>query len=93
MTDNKRVVSEHGISVLIMPSQNYDEAMECIVERQLNRGFSLVREKEEEKFSLRFNEYIEMGNLKIFSTEKPECIAVEIASKLGSHSAYRTELK
>jgi shikimate kinase len=91
--ENKRVLSEHGFSVLIMPSRNYDEAMECIVDRQLNRGFSLVRKKEEEKFSQRFNEYIEMGNLKIFSMEKPECIAVKIASELDKRSAYRPEVK
>ncbi|POP44686.1 shikimate kinase [Superficieibacter electus] len=81
--NNKKVVSENGFSVLLMPSQDYDEALKCIVDRQLQRGFSLVREKEEEKFSQRFNEYIETGNLKIFSMEKPECIAVKIANELN----------
>jgi len=86
---NRSVVSEQGFSVLIMPSRDINEAMECIVERQLNRGFSLTRKKEEEKFSKRFNEYIEMGNLKIFSMEKPEVIAAKIASELDGRSAYR----
>ena len=85
--DNKKVVSESGFSVLVMPSQNYDEAMKCIIDRQLNRGFSLLREKEEEKFSQRFNDYVDMGNLKIFSMEKPEYIAAKKASELGKRSA------
>lgn len=87
---NKKMVRENGFSVLIMPSQNYDEALKCIVDRQLSRGFSLDRKKEEEKFSQRFYEYINMGNIKIFSMEKPECIAVKIASELGKRSTYRS---
>lgn len=82
VNDNKRVVRENGISVLIMPSPNYDEALNCILDRQLNRGLSLVKEKEEEKFSQRFYEYIAMGDLQIFSMEKPEHIAVKIANEL-----------
>ncbi|WES68339.1 shikimate kinase [Superficieibacter sp. HKU1] len=83
---NKRMVRENGFSVLLMPSPNYNEALECIIDRQLNRGFSLVREKEEEKFNQRFHEYVRMGDLKIFSMEKPECIALKIASALNSRS-------
>jgi shikimate kinase len=71
-----------------MPSRHYEEALECILDRQLNRGFSLVREREKEKFSLRFREYLDMGNLKIFSMEAPESIAYEIANQLGQRSAY-----
>ncbi|WP_194207414.1 shikimate kinase [Superficieibacter sp. 1612_C1] len=92
VNDNKRVVRENGISVLIMPSPNYDEALNCILDRQLNRGLSLFKEKEEEKFSQRFHEYIEMGDLQIFSMEKPDRIAEKIANELSSRYAYRLNL-
>ena len=88
---NRRVVIEQGFSVLLMPSQDYHEAMKCIVYRQLTRGFSLVGKKEEEKFRKRFREYIELGDLKIFSMEKPELIAAKIADQLGMRSAYPSE--
>lgn len=89
--NNRRVVSEQGFSVLLMPSQDYNEAMKCIVYRQLTRGFSLVRKKEEEKFGKRFSEYIELGDLKIFSMAKPELITAKIADQLGMRSAYPSE--
>ena len=78
--------------MLIMPSPNYDEALNCILDRQLNRGLSLFKEKEEEKFSQRFHEYIEMGDLQIFSMEKPDRIAEKIANELSSRYAYRLNL-
>ncbi|CAI0775184.1 MAG: shikimate kinase [Serratia proteamaculans] len=85
---NRKLINIHGFSVLLMPSRHYEEALECILDRQLNRGFSLVREREKEKFSLRFREYLDMGNLKIFSMEAPESIAYKIANQLGQRSAY-----
>lgn len=79
---NKKIVNESGFSVLLMPSKNYQDALECILNRQLNRGFSLIREKEEEKFNQRFYEYLQLGDLKIFSMEEPESIAAKIANEL-----------
>ncbi|EPH0093478.1 shikimate kinase [Pluralibacter gergoviae] len=84
--NNQRIVRESGFSVLIMPSKNYDEALECIVARQINRGLSLVREKEVTKFSQRFDDYMSMGNLKVFSMEKAECIAIKIVNELTSRA-------
>lgn len=81
--NNRKVVRERGFSVLLMPSADYDEAATCIIERQLNRGLSLLREKEEQKFSQRFKEYIALGHLKVFSMEHPQRIADKIASELG----------
>lgn len=79
---NKKLISESGFSVLFMPSNNYQEALECILSRQLNRGFYLIREKEEEKFNQRFYEYLQLGDLKVFSMEEPELIAAKIANEL-----------
>ena len=84
---NRKMVSEQGFSVLLMPSQNYAEALGCIINRQLNRGFGLVREKEELKFSQRFDEYSQMGDLKIFSMQAPELIAAKIVDELATRSA------
>jgi shikimate kinase len=84
---NRKMVSEQGFSVLLMPSQNYTEALGCIINRQLNRGFGLVREKEELKFSQRFDEYSQMGDLKIFSMQTPELIAAKIVDELATRSA------
>lgn len=85
---NRKLIKTNGFSVLLMPSRHYEEALECIMDRQLNRGLSLVREKEQEKFSLRFHEYSDIGNLKIFSMEAPEFIACEIANQLGRRPAH-----
>jgi len=87
--NNKKVVNEKGFSVLLMPSRHYDEALLCIIDRQLKRGFSLQREKEEKKFNHRFYEYIKMGDMKIFSMDKPEEIAAKIANELNRRSVYR----
>lgn len=78
--NNKKLVSEHGRSVLLMPSRHYDEALKCILERQLKRGFALTKSSEEEKFRQRFYEYIELGDIQVFSMEEPERIAFQIAS-------------
>ncbi|HBQ3113324.1 shikimate kinase [Klebsiella pneumoniae] len=80
---NKKLVREKGVSVLLMPSRNYEEALACIIDRQLNRGFSLVREKEEKKFFQRFHEYLDTGDLNIFSMAEPEYIAKKIVSELS----------
>ncbi|EPC4490665.1 shikimate kinase [Serratia liquefaciens] len=86
--DNRNRVSANGFSVLLMPSRNYDESLECILNRQVNRGFSLVREREQEKFRQRYHEYIELGNLKIFSMGDPEYIAAKIERALSKRSPH-----
>lgn len=82
---NKKLVSENGRSVLLMPSHNYNEALQCILERQLKRGFSLTKHGEEAKFRQRFYEYIALGDIQFFSMEEPECIAFQIANLCINH--------
>lgn len=65
-----------------MPSNNYQEAFECILNRQLYRRFFLIRDKGEEKFNLRVYEYFQLGNLKVFSMEEPRLIAAKITMSL-----------
>lgn len=83
ISHNRKMISEHGLSVLLMPSACYEAALECILARQLSRGLFLKRETEERKFQQRFYEYLQLGDLKIFSMETPENIADEIAGLLS----------
>jgi len=68
-----------------MPSRHFEEAMACIVNRQLQRGFSLVREKEQQKFSQRFYPYLALGNIQIFSMAEPDAIAREMQRALTQY--------
>lgn len=79
ISHNREMISEHGFSVMLMPSACYEVALECILARQLNRGLFLKRETEERKFQQRFYEYLQLGDVKIFSMQTPESIAAEIA--------------
>lgn len=71
---NRVRVRESGRSILLMPSKDVDVACRCIVERQLKRGFGLVREKEEVKFRQRFTDYMTLADIQIFSMASPEAI-------------------
>ncbi|AZT39599.1 shikimate kinase (plasmid) [Salmonella enterica subsp. enterica serovar Karamoja] len=82
---NRRIVEQRGMSILLLPSQNDIESLECIVKRQLQRGFSLTKEKEEKKFSQRFYEYIKLGDIKIFSMDTPEKIAHLVFDEIKNH--------
>lgn len=82
---NRQRVRESGFSVLLMPSRDENEACRCIVERQLTRGFGLVKEKEEAKFRQRFAEYMTLGDKQIFSMDAPDVIAQNIALFLSHH--------
>ncbi|WP_432700484.1 shikimate kinase [Kluyvera cryocrescens] len=80
---NRQRVLEYGVSVLLMPYQNVDDACRCIVERQLTRGFDLERHQEERKFRQRFTEYTTLDAVQIFSVSSPDDIAEQIVQKLA----------
>lgn len=79
---NRQQVHEWGLSVLLMPSRNIEEACRYVVERQLRRGFGLSRDKEAYKFCQRFGEYSQLGDVQIFSMASPEAIASLISDTL-----------
>lgn len=79
---NRQRVRECGRSILLMPSKDIDVACDCIVTRQLKRGFGLVRDKEEAKFRQRFTDYMALGDIQIFSMAPPEAIMHKILSTL-----------
>lgn len=80
---NRKRVAESGTSVLLMPSRDFQQAANCIVERQLQRGFGLKRESEIAKFSQRFELYLLSGDVQIFSMAAPEVIAASIFDELN----------
>ncbi len=67
-----------GKSILLLPSKDINKSTKIIVKRQLSRGFGLNKKREEEKFRLRYPIYKNHGDIKIFSTEKPETIVERI---------------
>lgn len=79
---NRQRVRESGRSILLMTSKDIDIACRCIVERQLNRGFGLVREKEEVKFRQRFADYMALGEIQIFTMDTPQAITHKIIDVL-----------
>jgi shikimate kinase len=79
ISKHKKTIEETGLSVMILPSESFEECRDIIVERQLSRGFGLKREKEIKTISERFDLYKNYGDIKIFSCENPDIIAMRIA--------------
>ncbi|MBU1167450.1 shikimate kinase [Patescibacteria group bacterium] len=75
---HKQSLRELGISILLLPSKSLDECTRIVVQRQLSRGFGLKEDREKTKFIQRFPIYKKLGDIKIFSHEKPEIIAEQI---------------
>lgn len=75
-----------GISILLLPSTSMEESAHIVVSRQLSRkleGATLHRQQEEEKFKSRFPKYQQFGDIKIYSTKKPEIIAEHMREELN----------
>ena len=88
---HKQTLKELGISVLLLPSESLDEGVEIVVKRQLSRGFDLKEDREKTKFIQRFPIYKKLGDIKIFSHEKPEIIAGRM--KIGIAFYNKEKLK
>ncbi len=79
---HKQTLEDQGISVLLLPSEALNESMEIVVKRQLSRGFGLKENREKTKFIQRFPIYKELGDIKIFSHDKPEIIAKQMKKEI-----------
>lgn len=79
---NRQLVSSAGYAVLILPSQDAEEACRITVERQLCRGLGLNPQRERQKFMARFHAYCELGQFQVFSQGSPEDIAAAIGDRL-----------
>ena len=79
---HSKILKERGKSIMIMPSRLQDECVNIIVKRQLARGFGLKEEREREKINSRFLVYKKLGDIKIFSNNKPKNIAKKMKNQL-----------
>ncbi len=79
---HKQTLKEQGVSVLLLPSDSIDESTEIVVKRQLPRGFGLKEDRERTKFIQRFPTYKKLGDVKIFSQDKPKIIAEQIKKEI-----------
>ena len=80
---NRALVRATGYSILLLPSGDVDRASEIVVQRQLGRGFGLEAGREERKFRARFPQYMQHGDMQVFSESAPSVIARAIAERLG----------
>lgn len=78
-------ISSNGISIRLLPSEDKQKTEEIIVERQLKRGFGLIRGKEVNKIRRRFDAYKDLGDIKIHSHEEPEKIADRIILMIDNY--------
>jgi len=83
---HKKPLKENGITILLLPSKSLDESMEIVVKRQLLRGLGLNKKREEIKFIQRFPTYKDLGDIKIFSYDKPEIIAEKMKNKIEEYN-------
>ena len=72
---NASALSEHGVSILLLPSRSLEESVEIVVSRVLARRPWLDREKETRKIMDRYPRYVQHGDIKIFSADSPTGIA------------------
>ncbi|HCB1498579.1 TPA: shikimate kinase [Klebsiella michiganensis] len=84
VASNRQLVRQAGYSILLLPSEDIDIATRIVVERQLARGFGLVREKEEAKFRQRFKEYYGLADCWVISSEEPERVAERVGEKVAA---------
>lgn len=87
--DLEELVSKHaktlnttGISILLLPSTDKNEAIKIVGKRQISRGIGLKEEQERRKIEDRYSKYLEFGDIKIFSKDRPESISEEMFSNL-----------
>jgi len=79
---SRALVAAHGVTVLLLPLQHRDTAMEIVVARQLLRGFGLVAAREREKFLARIDHYHALADIAVYSQEVPMSIAQLVANRL-----------
>jgi shikimate kinase len=70
-------------SICLLPSRDFEKAVEVIVRRQLTRPFSRDRQREEDVIRDRYSTYAGLGDLVVFSTAPSNEIARTVAHHLG----------
>ena len=80
---NQARVRAAGTSIRLLPCEDLEVATRIVVARQMGRGIGLEAEREAAKFPRRFADYLDQGDLRIFSAAAPTKIAAEMARALG----------
>lgn len=80
--DNRTLVKRYGVSVLVMPSPQFEESLGIVVNRQLERGLYTDRDFQVQIFTARFQPYLDLADIRVFSTLSPREIAHEITTLL-----------
>lgn len=75
---NRSLATDEGECILLLPSLDYYEAEDIVVQRQMLRGFNLNEDKERAKFSERFHDYLEITQNRIVSAEMPTIVAQKV---------------
>jgi len=71
-----------GTSILLLPTEDIEEAVKIIVARQLKRWDDTTVEIEEDRFRNRFPKYSQYGDIRIYSIDPPANIAKIVIDKL-----------
>ncbi|MDO8377506.1 shikimate kinase [Phenylobacterium sp.] len=87
LTANRNAVRAAGTSIRLLPSADLAEASRIVVARQMGRGFNLDEARETAKFARRFADYMDQGDIRIFSAAAPAQIAAEVVAALTSDCA------
>src|SRR3989339_1657251 len=85
-TKHRQALKEVGVSILLLPSRSLDISTEIVIKRQLSRGFGLKEDREKIKFTQRFHIYKKLGDIKIFSHNKPEIIAEQMKKEIANYA-------
>lgn len=80
---NRARVKAAGVSIRLLPDADLAVATRIVVARQVGRGIGLEAESETAKFPRRFADYLDQGDIRIFSAAAPGQIAEEMARALG----------
>ena len=84
---NQARVKAAGTSIRLLPCEDVAQGTRIVVARQMGRGLSLDEDREAAKFPRRFADYLDQGDIRLFSAAAPDQIAAEMARALGLTSS------
>lgn len=90
---HKQSLKDFGISIMLLPSESLTISTKIVIRRQLLRGFGLKKDRENIKFVRRFSIYKELGDIKIFSHDKPEIIAKQMKKEISLYNKKKLSEK
>jgi shikimate kinase len=85
LTANRRLLQD-SYSVCLLPSRELEQAVSVIVERQLKRSFARDKAREEAAIRERYELYVRLGDLAVFSAAS----SGDIAKAIKRRFSFRT---